>query len=159
MSFARWFFVACGASAIIACSSSSESGSDTSNCSCDISYNGAKRTLSCGTNTCLNGVSFTCGKNAAVSQGGQCTGEESDDDQKNGGPPATNDAGKITDAGPAPQPGRECNELRTYCDTKCNDGGTAYAECVKTANEGNDKACVAWQSNNAQLCSLATRDN
>src|SRR5262245_21462034 len=61
---------------IVACSSSSPSGGSSapSGCTCDVSYNGATRTISCGSDTCLNSVSFQCGSNADVTQRGACTG-------------------------------------------------------------------------------------
>lgn len=85
-----------GLLAAIACSSSSSpspapspgtggDGGSSGGCSCALSYNGASRTISCGTDTCLNGATFTCGKNAEVAQGATCTGPSTGDGGGNSG--------------------------------------------------------------------------
>lgn len=103
---------------LVACSSSSSpsSGGGTSpapdggagGCACDISYNGASRTISCGTDTCLNNVAFTCGQNADITQGGACTG--------NGG----SDSGSGSGSGQS----QNCNASGTF---DC--GGAGVASC------------------------------
>ncbi len=75
------YFALAGLAVVTACSASSSpsgGGGTTNGCSCDLSYNGATRTISCGSDTCLKGVSFTCGTSAGVTQGGACTDTGSD---------------------------------------------------------------------------------
>lgn len=67
--------VAALASVTFGCSSSSSAGDATGAgaCTCEVSANGAKRTIACGSDTCVGGVTYSCGKNADVAQGGNCT--------------------------------------------------------------------------------------
>lgn len=155
------FLSLAGLGVVIACSSSSSPGGDggtSSGCSCDLSYNGATRTISCGSDTCLNGVSFTCGKSADVTQGGACTGTGSD-------------AGTGSDSGSKTyQPG-QCSQTTTgtvitvsgqceYCvETNCCNelkACTAGADCKQF--DQCDLACVVSASSgggNYQTCVAA----
>jgi hypothetical protein len=115
-------FLLVGLTVVIACSSSSATGGGggtTNGCSCDLSYNGASRTIACGSDTCLNGVSFACGKSAGVTKGGACT----DTGDPDGGGATSTDTGGTS----------SCKAFGAVCkstlDKCCNATSGARALC------------------------------
>jgi hypothetical protein len=120
---------------IVACSPASES-SDTgspagegASCTCELSYNGAKTTIACGSDACLGGKSFACGSDAKVTtSGASCTATSS-------APSGGGDAGGTgsgSDAGGSGLPAcgvtNHCTRTSTK-DSQCDDYlpyGAAY---------------------------------
>jgi hypothetical protein len=123
-----------GVGTVVACSASSSDagggaadadGGASGSCSCELSYNGAKRTISCGTDTCLNGATFACGNGAEVTQGGTCK-----DTSNAGAPtPGTRQAGQTCSA-----TDRCAQDL--YCADVC------VPSCSKVDECGGSECCL-----------------
>lgn len=85
------------------------------NCSCTVTVNGEKKILSCGSQACVAGSSFTCGEHAELAQGGDaCTS-----------PPSPVDGGTSKDSGssaPSKPTDAQCAEKDTVnCHFCCTD--------------------------------------
>jgi hypothetical protein len=113
--------------------------SSTSDCTCVVEYNGERRTLACGETACIGGVVTACGDQNKTVQHGSCSE-----------PPPNVDAGVPPEAEPPPD--HSCDDLRTFCNTSCNNPVSVAADCQATASNGDPQACAAWQSANGVLC-------
>lgn len=101
---------------------SNTKGNPSGNCSCSITYNGAHKDLACGSDTCLNGVSYSCGSGAQVTHGGSCTTT----------PDNGKDSGGEDTKGPFDCGGDTCDSATQYCilsTVRGSNGVSAYA-CV-----------------------------
>jgi hypothetical protein len=105
----------------------------TSSADCVCETNAVK--LACDTRDCINGEEWNCSSKAQLTDEGACTAVDA----------AVSDDGGAGAAETAP-PDTSCSDLATFCDLHCQGNPSAYADCARTAQQGDPAACVAWES-------------
>lgn len=134
--------------AFAACSSSS---TESTTCDCSVEVNGDKRELTCGQSACVGGFNFTCGESGAT-KGNACTGSSS---SSSSGSSSSSSGGKPTTSSSTSSTGGSadgCDDLKTYCSTKCKTPEAVNKSCNDAVAEGNGSKCASWQAFNASLC-------
>ena len=88
-------------------------GGSPSSCSCSVSFNGVSKTIDCGSQSCVNGVNWTCSATAESAMGSACTAP-------------------ITDSGSPGTPG-----------TDSGPSGCQLFKCANTAGCGRVAPCMS----------------
>jgi hypothetical protein len=122
--------------AILSCSSSS-----TSTCTCAVANNGERRSLVCGETACVGGTTYVCTDNQQIVTQGACIVVT---------PPPDTQPGQDASAPPPPDP--SCDNLRSFCNSSCNNPASVAADCQSVASAGDPGSCTSWQSTNSALC-------
>ncbi len=122
----------------VACSS----GTNADSCTCDISYNGVQKALSCGESACINGENFSCAPSGTADEG--ACGSEAPAKREPSPPAGSTQAGdKPPSAEGAPDAGGSpgvitsetfaCGELGLTCKTSvefCLLMNASHPQCV-----------------------------
>jgi hypothetical protein len=130
---APWLVLACW---LPACST------DHDDCSCSITTAMERRSLSCGTSACVDGVRLACVNQAEIMQRGACSAAPTDSSAP--AQPAPDDSSTGIDTG--------CSDLQSYCDGNCRSPAATSADCQATAAAQNNDACRQWLLASAVLC-------
>jgi len=118
----------------VACSSTKDT------CSCVVELGNERRTLACGDNACISGMTVSCVDDERTLERGSCSAA-----------PAASGAPTESPTSPA-APDDSCANLQVFCDASCLGPATVAADCTATASAGDAPSCAAWQLVNGALC-------